>query len=1530
MTSTTHENGDGRPFQDPSTTSRRTGSRRTLEWIGLVAGGFVAVLVVVLILLSFSGVRESLLSFGLSRVSSVLPGDLRVGRATWPSAGAIEITDIQWIDDTDTLLAAEQLSLSIDILPLIKRDVVIESIIAREIDIDIPAITKRFPPARGEPATTGESSRPDFPREGSLPGLPSFAVGRLVVTSPSIRLDDARVITGIVIDGSCDFTTNASPRMSLNDLTVRGPDDAWGIDSLVLDLDLAEGRAQGRGAGRLSPDIPLLLSIGSDAPDSVSIIITGAATARSPDAPGLDIRARLERRGLTVESIRFDARITTPHTSDLSRVPRLAAHVETLPELDGITLTARGSLQMHPELAARVTCDIGENSWIKQGHAVITYDTNALSMDDVSLELTDLSLDAVARVTADSVLATAEVRLDGPRSLSVLRPGLDLPAGLVVDVAANVALSRSHREMIAAIDASGRTESFAIDRLLIRSNLSLDDDGLSSLTFVLRTMGLDIGFAAEIGRAHDIEVRLTPILVSNKPIDPARLRQTRAPMALITYSPTTRSIAIEDLHVSGIAGDVRLSGQVDSVLAGHYDVACLWHRPPELLVRALDLSPVQADSLRSIWPAGEAFELRIAGESTGGDSPATKTTGHFRLPGPRTLDAILPESIHLEDLGPLRGEFVIDTHTRSDGIHLDVLANLDSTGWIDSSSIHIRHGGGVTGIDTLSIATAQMIIRARGALAESGYTLDAKVEVVDSSLIQRFAPDAPNILLTAEARLAGTREQPDLEGTIEASIDGDGYQAPRVVGQFELVGCGAVVSIDAPAGLTTELVNLDSVSIDCRSMNPTAGALPARITLSVGGSDLEFFQSFVVDTVGGLDVMVDAFDLVAAGQDLRANRPFRILQRPGGLAIEDLDLAGSIGEVRIAGTLGSPATDIACDVAIAIPEQPQSLNIPEHLWPERLEVHLGAKDHDLTARALVDGFSLAHGLRSTLEVNLHGGADSIGCQVLIADEETSLLDASVVLPASVTVYPPALSLQEGPLSVDADIRAFPLAVYFLGDATEIPEDVVARVSGRITIGGTTESPTGHANVTLTFPDWPKVSVYELALEAKLGSAPNVDPSSTAAHGDLLSRAAKELGDASTSNLIAALSLRENGNSVLFGAIGHPMTLSFHPFEVSTPGGEPLRAILRSQELPCEKFDPILPSDISLEGVCKIDFTAEGPADNPALDGRFDMRDFRVSVAGQAEVLAQGAIEIGGTAAAPTVRGDITIKNGLIVVPEDMQQLHPVEGDALLLSDADSIGMSDDATTPDSLAIPSQPSEGDDIDQIDIKIAIPSQFFVRGRGLDLELAGDLNIRKTGAKPTVTGELRAIQGNLVLLGRSLRLERGTVTFLGQDEINPEFDVALSTRVGDTLIKIIVAGTAQKPRMILTSEPDMREGDIISVLLFGTTFNDLSDDQAGLVQSRATEMAAALGAAQLQKNLTGVDVVSFRGADAQDKSGTLQFGKYLSPNVLLSYVYALEDQTGSFVSLEYFLKGNFKVDTVYGRRNQTGLGFGWMKDY
>ena len=199
--------------------------------------------------------------------------------------------------------------------------------------------------------------------------------------------------------------------------------------------------------------------------------------------------------------------------------------------------------------------------------------------------------------------------------------------------------------------------------------------------------------------------------------------------------------------------------------------------------------------------------------------------------------------------------------------------------------------------------------------------------------------------------------------------------------------------------------------------------------------------------------------------------------------------------------------------------------------------------------------------------------------------------------------------------------------------------------------------------------------------------------------------------------------------------------------------------------------------------------------------------------------------------------------------------------------------------------------------------------------------------------VTGELRAVRGSLVALGRTLQLERGTVTLYGGDEINPSLDIVLATTIDGTEIQILFGGTVAEPVLDLVSIPEMSESDIMSVLLFGTTYDNLDDGQADLMKSRSAEMALSLGAAKIQQEFggqVGVDVMQIKSTGRDNEGSALMLGKYLSPRVLVSYAQALDSESESFVSLEYFLRGQFKLESTFGQRGQTSLGFGWSKDY
>ena len=179
----------------------------------------------------------------------------------------------------------------------------------------------------------------------------------------------------------------------------------------------------------------------------------------------------------------------------------------------------------------------------------------------------------------------------------------------------------------------------------------------------------------------------------------------------------------------------------------------------------------------------------------------------------------------------------------------------------------------------------------------------------------------------------------------------------------------------------------------------------------------------------------------------------------------------------------------------------------------------------------------------------------------------------------------------------------------------------------------------------------------------------------------------------------------------------------------------------------------------------------------------------------------------------------------------------------------------------------------------------------------------------------------------------MQKGIVTFYGDDEINPALDIALDTKLEGVLIRISFMGTAQKPELRLSSEPEMAEGDIISFLLFGKPIDDLDHDQANLLQRRTGELATAFGLAQLENRVArqlGLDMVNIQRSRRDDSQQALVIGKYLSRRALLKYEQILEDQTNFFVNLEYFLTRNLKIETIIGKQYLSGIEADWSKEY
>lgn len=196
----------------------------------------------------------------------------------------------------------------------------------------------------------------------------------------------------------------------------------------------------------------------------------------------------------------------------------------------------------------------------------------------------------------------------------------------------------------------------------------------------------------------------------------------------------------------------------------------------------------------------------------------------------------------------------------------------------------------------------------------------------------------------------------------------------------------------------------------------------------------------------------------------------------------------------------------------------------------------------------------------------------------------------------------------------------------------------------------------------------------------------------------------------------------------------------------------------------------------------------------------------------------------------------------------------------------------------------------------LSIRAPQAVFVRGRGLDAEMAGQLEVAGTPAAPTVTGGLTMRRGEFTLLGRRLTFSRGVVTLDNLDRIDPRLDFVASTTVQSTTINVEIGGTARAPLIAVTSIPSLPPDEAMALLLFGKPASGLSAfELAQAAQGLAELTGQASGSGMLSRLRTGLglDRLSVGSGTGANSPVSLEAGRYVAPGV---YVGARQGATGN----------------------------------
>ncbi|MFZ5781735.1 MAG: translocation/assembly module TamB domain-containing protein [Pseudomonadota bacterium] len=246
----------------------------------------------------------------------------------------------------------------------------------------------------------------------------------------------------------------------------------------------------------------------------------------------------------------------------------------------------------------------------------------------------------------------------------------------------------------------------------------------------------------------------------------------------------------------------------------------------------------------------------------------------------------------------------------------------------------------------------------------------------------------------------------------------------------------------------------------------------------------------------------------------------------------------------------------------------------------------------------------------------------------------------------------------------------------------------------------------------------------------------------------------------------------------------------------------------------------------------------------------------------------------------------------------------------------------------------QPSEEGTPIRLSLAIQAPQAIFVRGRGLDAELSGDLRVGGTAAAPTVIGGLTLRRGTFNLAGRQLTFDKGIVTLDNLNRIDPRLDFEASTTVQSTKITVAIGGTAREPSISVSSSPPLPQDEVMALLLFGKSTSQLSPfELAQAAQGIAELMGQDPGTGVLSRLRTGLGLdrlsVGSSGNGSNASNISLEAGRYVAPGV---YVGAQQGATGNssrgVVQIEVL--DHVKIEGTIGADSDQRIGVKMEWDY
>ena len=136
----------------------------------------------------------------------------------------------------------------------------------------------------------------------------------------------------------------------------------------------------------------------------------------------------------------------------------------------------------------------------------------------------------------------------------------------------------------------------------------------------------------------------------------------------------------------------------------------------------------------------------------------------------------------------------------------------------------------------------------------------------------------------------------------------------------------------------------------------------------------------------------------------------------------------------------------------------------------------------------------------------------------------------------------------------------------------------------------------------------------------------------------------------------------------------------------------------------------------------------------------------------------------------------------------------------------------------------------------------------------------------------------------------------------DLNPTIDFAATTRSSSITVTARLTGQASDPQIVLSSDPELPQDEVLAHFLFGHSIQDLSPLQIVQLATAVAQLAGGSSGPGLLGSIrksTGLDTL---GVVTDEKgNAALQAGRYIGENIYLGVIAGTDGQTKGTVNLD-----------------------------